>query len=130
MGYRPTYYSFITRPQCLASDDWIQSSIGILAAPVDPDIHTGRRGAPKPAHVGTAVVAGRTCVAEPETVWRLVVRGESQPGAYLLRGGEFIELGDAAEWRGWGGTANAVEAACQSWRWARPFDDPSLAETY
>ena len=125
-----TYFAFIQTALCLASDDWIQSSIGILAAPVDRDVHTGRRGAPRPAHVGTAVVAGRTCTAEAETVWRLVVRGECLPGAYLLRGGAFIELGDAADWRVRGGTANAIEAACHSWRWARPFDDPSVAETY
>ena len=125
-----TFFAYLRTPRCLASDDWIQSSIGVLSAPVEPDVHTGRRGAPRPAHVGTAVVAGRTCAAEPETVWRLVVRGECLPGAYLLRSGEFIELGDAAEWRGRSGTPNAVEAAVHGWRWARPFDDPSLAETY
>lgn len=65
----PTYYSFITLPRCPASEDWIQFAIGVIAAPVEPDVHTGRRGAPRPAHVGIAIVGGHTCSAEPETVW-------------------------------------------------------------
>ena len=113
----PSFFAYARPPRCLASERW--SSIGVIAAPVDPSVHTGRRGAPSPSHVGTAIPAGRSAHPEPEVVWRLVVAGEALPGPYLLRRGEFVELGDAAEWSPLPDSGNLVESARMQWRWSR-----------
>ncbi|MBE7201970.1 MAG: hypothetical protein INR70_29775 [Parafilimonas terrae] len=55
-----------------------------------------------------------------------MIWGEPLPSPYLLRRGEFIELGDAADRGTLPDAGNMVEAAWMQWRWSRGADvEPS-----
>ena len=100
-----SFFSYFRQVRVLTSEN--RSAIGIVGSLGGKDYH------------GTATPAGDTVADEPEVVWRLTIWGRTLEPAYVLRQGEFQELGEVVEWKRRSHVANALETARQQWKWAR-----------